>query len=149
MNNSLPRAGQPDTNFWISCQIFKIIIREQPGHVSLEHSPILHINTKYFFDVFNIHWIFQEWNYHVNWGETVLCFVWNFNRRYSSFQKTTSSLVTLLVTFVCLWWSGSGMLHAGCKQLTTSSCLLAQSCLSTYIGKHTLLRSYFPCISSL
>lgn len=49
MAHLLPRVGQPYTN--LPSKISKRIVNEQPGHLCLKHSPILHINTKYFFMV--------------------------------------------------------------------------------------------------
>lgn len=36
---------------------------------------------------FNLEWLFQEYNHHINWKKIMFCFGWNFIKTCSQFQK--------------------------------------------------------------
>lgn len=78
--------------------------RRNPSYTypSLDVNPILHMNTHthaQFTWLYCIYSIFPKGNCWLNWENIALCFVGNFTKSCSKFQKIISPMVMLLVVF--------------------------------------------------
>lgn len=78
-----------------------------------ESNFISHWNLKCVSLRFNVHWIFQEFNYHLHWRKIVFCFVWIFTKSNSLYLENplTEGNITHSKTHskICFFW-----LHSSC-----------------------------------